>query len=194
MFKWFSNKSINARIKLCTKEVLWDLEQSDPIRCAEILTMLTLLRWDLIREGGSFSLPLDSPSFIPRETLIAKYEGLEHARNMSSTQGDLIVKQLTASDLPSGTSLKGHLLKSRRALEVLMITIGIGINSSIKEDVRSVWNLLHKSAISIDEALTRLREFEDMSNALSPWSATTTFSTLDFEFLKQESTYSPSIY
>ncbi|CAD5265873.1 hypothetical protein BOSE62_30244 [Bosea sp. 62] len=52
MLGWLAKKSENARVYMCVKEVLWDLEKADGLRRATLLMLAQWFRLTMTDDGG----------------------------------------------------------------------------------------------------------------------------------------------
>ncbi len=163
MFGWINKKGQNARIFMCIKELLWDLESSSPLRRAKMVAYSSVYRMAWTEEGVLiYEDVLSRPFDYSRDDLMKIYEEHEDLRNNGALELEQIKKKhmrIHGFDLPAFAIEQSKL--TRRALEILMCTIGVGIVPERRAEVRKIWRYLIDSFPQLNEAILSLREQED---------------------------------
>lgn len=166
MLSWLAKKGENARVHMCTKEVLWDLEKmSGPIRARVRINTALWLR-HLAHSGLDLSAVHD-PLNVPRAVLVEKYNLLEDMRNEGKLQNEHVERQRRRLGMPAvpPEEDEGHVML--RSIEMLMISLGAGIVPDRRDDVLAAWRLLASiSVLDVGMATQRLLLVEKMGETL----------------------------
>ena len=163
MFSWFKEKSENSRVYMCTKEVKWDLESSSKSRIAKILAITSVLENDFFVSGQIPRSVIDRPLDYSRNDLIKFYNLLETVRNANSIQLANLKKSMLSINFELPEFAENHAKNSIRALEVLMSTVGSGIITDRRDDVREIWKILNSSKSELVNAMDEIVETEKLS-------------------------------
>lgn len=191
MAGWLINKMQDSRIYACIKEVMWDLQTSDQVRKAKILAVASVLRHEFTSSGDIPLAIFDKPLDYSREDLMKFYGILEDIRNMNTVQLEQLKKGMQSMGTVLPEFAEKHIRLTGRALEVWMCTLGVGIATGRRDNVREIWRQLSQSKPHLDQAFAEIVQTE-LTNDKLTGSNTALFSTLDAREWKQWCDFSPS--
>jgi hypothetical protein len=194
MFDWLAKKGQNSRVYMCIKEVKWDLEVAAPLKRATILALAQLLRADALSEAGLSADVLDRPLDYCRDHLMRYYELLETWRNSNILQIEAVRANMRRLGMILPTFAVDHATTTGRALEIWMCTLGAGIVTERRDDVRAIWSYLSCSLNNLDQAFQNLQELEQKTAAMTGSCDTSMFSTLDISDWKDLCRFVPSAF
>ncbi len=160
MFGWLKKKGQDSRIYMCIKEVKWELESGDAVVRAKILAIASVLGKDLFADVEIPIDVVDRPLDYSREDLMRFYEVLEDIRNSATVQMEHLKKSMARFGVNFPPFAESHVKLSNRALEVWMATVGAGIVTERRGDVREIWRLLVQSRPHLDMAINAIVEVE----------------------------------
>lgn len=189
MLKWFLKKGQNARVVMCIKALLWELEAAEPVKRAKFLALAHVILQDFLDNVGIPFDVFDKPLDYTRDDLMRFYENLEDARISAESQRDQLSKSLGESFPKFALE---HAINMNRALEIWMVTIGIGIVPERRDDVRKVWLMLTQSKPYLDDAIDEILKMEAGTAAILGSMYTTFFSNLDVTEWKNKCEFIPS--
>jgi len=161
IFGKLATKAENARVYMCIKEVKWDLETANPVRRATVLALATFLRTEMLEASGIPCDVLDRPLDYPRDELMRFYTMMEDIRNAGQLQLKQTQKnhsRLSGENLPEFAV--EHAKLTGRGMEVWMSTIGAGISTEKRDDVRAIWSKLLRSFDYLEKAIEGIRQVE----------------------------------
>jgi hypothetical protein len=167
MFGWLREKNENARVYMCTKEVLWDLDAADPMKRARILAMTSLFRKMILVDGNIPPMILNNPLLFSRKDLMKVYIVLEDARNLMQFQFDTTKKNMQSLGLELPAFSIEHFKNTRRSFEVWMVVLGAGIKPDLRDQARLLWNHLETSRENLPKAVTQLFEISNKTKELT---------------------------
>ncbi len=159
MLGWLKKKGQDSRIYMCIKEVKWELETADQIKRARILAIASALRNYCFSAGEIPIDVLDRPLDYSRNDLMLFYEYIETIRN-NVVQIPHTKKMLGKFGMELPAFVEDHAKMTRKALEVWMSTIGSGIATERRDDVRDIWKFLAQSKPFINEAMDQIVDNE----------------------------------
>lgn len=153
MFGWLKKKGQDSRVHMCIKEVRLALEMMDSVKRAKVLAIASLLRNEFFSTGEFPKDVVDRPLDYSREDLMRVYSALEDIRN-GQTIEMARTKKLSGMENPA---FAGDVWKINiRALEVWMATVGAGIATARRDDVREIWELLVQSKPYLENAMNAI--------------------------------------
>lgn len=158
MFDWLAKKGENARIYMCVKDLKWSLEACSGVDRAKVLATAVVLAEEFFGEEVLPKQVADRPLDFPRGQLLRVYEGLEHIRNHNAMEISSTKKRLAQFGMAFPEGAEEQAKRTGRALEVWMATVASGIVTERRDEVRSIWTLLHTSLPHLDAA------FDDIVN------------------------------
>jgi hypothetical protein len=153
MFKWISQAGEDARVKMCVKSVLWELEMAGMKKRAKILLLAQTNRFQWTSSGAVDLRVLENPLAFPRADMWMVYETLEAARNRLTAQAENIKRQLKAVGMPIPPSSEADMKDSVTAIEIWMCVVGMGIVPQARESVWKIWTVMLAAAEHIPDAL-----------------------------------------
>ena len=160
MAGWIAKKMQNSRVLMCIKEVKWELEAGDKMHRATILALTHFLREGMFDEDGFPEDMLDRPLDYSRDDLFQIYEGMENIRNGNTLQIEQTKKNMKNFGMNLPEFSIQHAKNMNKAIEVLMCTIGAGLTTDRRDDVRDIWKYLSGSREHIKQAIMGIKEFE----------------------------------
>ncbi len=160
MFGWLAKKGEDARVAMCVKELKWDLETAQPLRRAKILALAQLLRSELLSASGLPTGLIDQPFNYDRATVVQLYTTLETIRNSSALELEQSKKVSARIGMPFPALVEQQSKDTRRAIEVWMISVGVGVLPSARDDARAIWALLWGEQAFLPAAMRSLRDME----------------------------------
>jgi len=189
MLKWFLKKGQNARVVMCIKTLLWELEAAEPAKRAKFLALAHVILQDFL---DNIEIPFDvfdKPLDFSRDDLMRFFEFLEGARISAESQRDQLSKSLGESFPDFALE---HAINTNRALEIWMVTIGVGIVPERRDEVRKVWQMLTQSKPYLDDAIDEILKMEADTAAILGSMHTAFFSHLDVTEWKTKCEFIPS--
>ena len=163
MLSWLKSKNDSARVYMCMKELMWDLESASPLRRARILILGQIVRATTFGLEPTMQDIFDRPFDYPRSDLIELYEGIEKIRNQANSQLEHLKKisvSLTGAELPEVVVSRSK--DSSRGLEIWMCTLGAGVAPNRRDEVRQIWELLQSSIGAVPEAVESLLKDDEL--------------------------------
>lgn len=167
MFGWLKKKGQDSRVYMCIKEVRWELESGDSVKRAKILAIASVLGNELFTAGDIPVDVLDRPLDYSRSDLMRFYEVLENIRNNNTLQFTHMKKMMGQFGMEFPAFAEDHMKLARKALEVWMATVGSGIATERRDDVRIIWKLLVQSKPYLDEAMDAIKETEQKTMVMT---------------------------
>jgi len=191
MFGWVKKKGQNSRVYMCIKELKWEIESGDIVKRAKIMAIACALGQELF-SGGEIPIDVvDRPLDYSRDDLMKFYEGLENIRNSSAIQIEHLKKMMGSYGMEFPSFAEDHAKLTNRALEVWMATVGAGIATERRDDVRTIWKLLFQSKPFLDEAMDAILETEQKTMAMTG-RQDEMFSNYEREYWKKACDFLPS--
>lgn len=160
MFGWLAKKSENARIYMCVKDLKWNLEGSSGVDRAQLLAIAVVLGDQFFGEDTFPKRVADRPLDFPKDQLLRVYEVLEEVRNHNEMELSSTKKRLAQVGMTFPEGAEEHAKRTARALEVWMATVASGIVTERRDEVRSIWKLLHTSKPHLGEAFENIVDTE----------------------------------
>ncbi len=160
MLGWLSTKGENARVRMCVKEVSWDLEARTSVNTAKILLTAQLMRLTFLDDGTFPSDFFDRPLDYSRKETFQIYEMLEAVRNNNVLQRNSLQKSMTSMGMPIPEFMLKHFMDVHRGIEIWMCTVGTAVVPEVRDTVRSIWQRLQQSSQSVDQALHEFTQVE----------------------------------
>ncbi len=160
MFKWLQNKSENARVASCTKELQQALKNKTPIQRAQVAAMAAIIHREMLKEIEPTLNVFDNPFNFTHEQCIKVYCMLEDVRNQNRQQFILLKNDFLEMGSPLLESFKSHVKTCEEALELWMVTVGVNIVPERIGLVRECWGMLQGVHDIIPKAITEIREAE----------------------------------
>lgn len=167
MLGWLAKKGENARVYMCVKEVLWDLERADGLRRATLLMLAQWFRLTMTEDGGLPNNLLDRPLDYTRADLVQFYGMLETIRNNAVRQNEHLQKTMPRLGIKMPDFAVQHVKDTNRGIEIWMCTVGCGIAPDVRDDVRKIWQHLGSSHQHIRDAMLRLKSIEVATQELT---------------------------
>jgi hypothetical protein len=179
MFGWVAEKSENARVYMCIKEVKWDLENLTSLRIATILALAQIIREQIIMGAGVPLDVLNSPLDYSRRDLVTFYGVMENIRNAGTMQIDATKKNMRNLGVELPKFAEDHALATKRGIEIWMCTVGAGIVPDRRDEVRLIWSYLSKSFDYLKQAINQILEIEDQTIQMTGGVNSEMFSLID---------------
>ena len=189
MLKWFLRKGQNARVAMCTKTLLWELEAAEQVKRAKFLALAHVTVHQFLDDIDISFDVFDKPLDYKRDDLMSFFENLEDVRIFAESQRDQLSKSLGAA-FPDFA--REHATDMNRALEIWMVTIGVGIVPDRRDDVRKIWQILAESKPYLDDAIDEILKMEADAAVILGGSDTAIFSNLDVTDWKNKCEFMPS--
>lgn len=164
---WFNRKLQNSRVRMTIKEVKWDLESGGERRQAKILALSSILGKEFFDDCGIPQDVVDRPLDYSSSDLIRFYEDLEDIKIGMTQQIDVIKKASSSMGIMFPQFAQDHAEDTRRALEVWMVTVGVGIVVDRRDDVRDIWKMLSRSKASLDVVMDEIIAVEQKSSEMT---------------------------
>lgn len=166
MFDWLAKKSLEASVVMCMNEVLWDVERASGRDRALLQIKATM--WIKFFVGQGFPLaPFKDPRSIPAASAAEAYSLVEGLRNDNAVQVSAMRKNFRQMGMSEPQLHKRQAQLMRRGMELLMVTIGVGILPSRERQVRGTWATLSRRTSDDDaEAISELRSIQERSSII----------------------------
>ncbi len=167
MFGWIKEKSENAKVYMCVKELKWDVEKANSLRAAKILCVAQILRELAFDEIPNFKDAIENPFDYPRKELSYVYTQLEAMRNGAVMQLNYLKKNFSSMGMEIPESFVEHVTLSNRSMEVWMTLFGCGLSPKVREDVRAIWSYFKLPKSTLIAAIQDLRQTSAMQAKLT---------------------------
>ncbi|WP_147276021.1 hypothetical protein [Pelagibacterium lacus] len=186
------SSSESARVAICVKDLKSHLETEQPLERSKILAMAHIFRRDLFGPDVAPMEMLDRPFSFDRQTAASVYGVLEQLRNTNLRQMESTRKSLARMDMPLPDFILSHVRTSARALEVWMVTVGVGISPDMRADVRAIWGHLEGASPVLPVAFAALRAFADANEEVTGIRGKALFNSLDDGLWAEACRYIPA--
>lgn len=139
MFGWLGRKAMNSRISMCIQEVEWDVRDLSRKELALLQIYVGMWLVELSQKGFPIS-DLDDPISLGPNLADRLYKTLEDVRNMGVMDMEATKRRMQKLGMDtSGFDNSLELKLMRRSLELLMITLGVGLLPQKIYQVASIW-------------------------------------------------------
>lgn len=177
---------------MCVKEVKWDIETADHSRRGMLLAIATALRLNALENSGIPRSVLDKPLDYSRTDLLRFYSAMEDIKNLNTLQIKQTQKNMERTGMELPNFSVEHAKLTGRGLEVWMCTVGAGIVTERRDDVREIWNMLVDSLANVETAIVELREFEQKTAMMTGIPSEGMFQDIDTDEWVEECRFFPS--
>lgn len=122
------------------------------------------------------------------------YEQLEDIRNMSNVQLAQTKKGLGRIGIELPDFAVTHAKNTTRGLEVWMCILATGIVPDRTDDVREIWKLLSSSVPSLNDAISKLKKIEEMTNDATGMPTKGMYGNVSDDYWVETCQYVPGIF